>query len=177
MLLRGESSPHKRRRRQLDFDLEKSPRQKRPGQHLGAMAFPSMDSLEADDLKSETEKRTSLDSVQSLDVETRRDLLAGRPEGNWFGRNSELRIGTSTSRRVDRFCWWRSSEFAWWSWRWPHGGRQLSVFKPLDLHGRYPQQGRRWGSPWSGTRRYAWRTQDTRFIQVRVAGVATLRPV
>jgi hypothetical protein len=23
----------------------------------------------------------------------------------------------------------------------------LSVFKPLDLHGRYPQQGRRWGSP------------------------------
>jgi hypothetical protein len=21
------------------------------------------------------------------------------------------------------------------------------VFKPLDLHGRYPQQGRRWGSP------------------------------
>jgi hypothetical protein len=23
----------------------------------------------------------------------------------------------------------------------------LSVFKPLDLHGRYPRQGRRWGSP------------------------------
>jgi hypothetical protein len=23
----------------------------------------------------------------------------------------------------------------------------LSVFKPLDLHGRYPQQGRWWGSP------------------------------
>jgi hypothetical protein len=23
----------------------------------------------------------------------------------------------------------------------------VSVFKPLDLHGRYPQQGRRWGSP------------------------------
>jgi ATP-dependent DNA helicase PIF1 len=23
----------------------------------------------------------------------------------------------------------------------------LSVFKPLDLHGRYPQEGRRWGSP------------------------------
>jgi hypothetical protein len=23
----------------------------------------------------------------------------------------------------------------------------LSVFKPLDLHGRYPQQGIRWGSP------------------------------
>jgi hypothetical protein len=23
----------------------------------------------------------------------------------------------------------------------------LSVFKPLDLHGRYPQQDRRWGSP------------------------------
>jgi hypothetical protein len=23
----------------------------------------------------------------------------------------------------------------------------LSVFKPLDLHGRYPQQGRKWGSP------------------------------
>jgi hypothetical protein len=23
----------------------------------------------------------------------------------------------------------------------------LSVFKPLNLHGRYPQQGRRWGSP------------------------------
>jgi hypothetical protein len=30
----------------------------------------------------------------------------------------------------------------------------LLVFKPLDLHGRYPQQGRRWGSPCSGTRRY-----------------------
>jgi hypothetical protein len=26
-------------------------------------------------------------------------------------------------------------------------GHALSVFKPLDLHGRYPQQGRRWGSP------------------------------
>jgi hypothetical protein len=25
--------------------------------------------------------------------------------------------------------------------------RLVSVFKPLDLHGRYPQQGRRWGSP------------------------------
>jgi hypothetical protein len=25
--------------------------------------------------------------------------------------------------------------------------RLLSVFKPLDLHVRYPQQGRRWGSP------------------------------
>jgi hypothetical protein len=25
--------------------------------------------------------------------------------------------------------------------------KMLSVFKPLDLHGRYPQQGRRWGSP------------------------------
>jgi hypothetical protein len=25
--------------------------------------------------------------------------------------------------------------------------RDVSVFKPLDLHGRYPQQGRRWGSP------------------------------
>jgi hypothetical protein len=24
---------------------------------------------------------------------------------------------------------------------------QVSVFKPVDLHGRYPQQGRRWGSP------------------------------
>jgi hypothetical protein len=24
---------------------------------------------------------------------------------------------------------------------------QRSVFKPLDLHGRYPEQGRRWGSP------------------------------
>jgi hypothetical protein len=37
------------------------------------------------------------------------------------------------------------------------GGRpaRLSVFKPLDLHGRYPQQDRRWGSPWSGTRRSA----------------------
>jgi hypothetical protein len=23
----------------------------------------------------------------------------------------------------------------------------VSVFKPLDLHGRYPQQSRRWGSP------------------------------
>jgi hypothetical protein len=36
------------------------------------------------------------------------------------------------------------------------------VFKPLDLHGRYPQQGRRWGSPWSGNRRYAreHKTQD-----------------
>jgi hypothetical protein len=22
--------------------------------------------------------------------------------------------------------------------------KNLSVFKPLDLHGRYPQQGRRW---------------------------------
>jgi hypothetical protein len=33
---------------------------------------------------------------------------------------------------------------------------RVSVFKPLDLHGRYPQQGRRWGSPWSGTRSYAW---------------------
>jgi hypothetical protein len=32
---------------------------------------------------------------------------------------------------------------------------RVSVFKPLDLHGRYPQQGRRWGSPCSGTRRYA----------------------
>jgi hypothetical protein len=28
---------------------------------------------------------------------------------------------------------------------WP--ARSVSVFKPLDLHGRYPQQGRRWGSP------------------------------
>jgi hypothetical protein len=26
-------------------------------------------------------------------------------------------------------------------------GKEVSVFKPLDLHGRYPQQGRRWGSP------------------------------
>jgi hypothetical protein len=25
--------------------------------------------------------------------------------------------------------------------------QQVLVFKPLDLHGRYPQQGRRWGSP------------------------------
>jgi hypothetical protein len=25
--------------------------------------------------------------------------------------------------------------------------RAVSVFKPLDLHGMYPQQGRRWGSP------------------------------
>jgi hypothetical protein len=25
--------------------------------------------------------------------------------------------------------------------------RTLSVFKPLNLYGRYPQQGRRWGSP------------------------------
>jgi hypothetical protein len=49
----------------------------------------------------------------------------------------------------------RSFKFAWWSWRWLHGGRQLSVFKPVDLHGRYPQQGRRWGSPWFGTRRDA----------------------
>jgi hypothetical protein len=31
----------------------------------------------------------------------------------------------------------------------------VSMFKPLDLHRRYPQQGRRWGSPCSGTRRYA----------------------
>jgi hypothetical protein len=23
----------------------------------------------------------------------------------------------------------------------------VSVFKPVDLHGRYPRQGRRWGSP------------------------------
>jgi hypothetical protein len=29
----------------------------------------------------------------------------------------------------------------------PAHGRRLSVFKPLDLHRRYPQQGRRWGSP------------------------------
>jgi hypothetical protein len=38
----------------------------------------------------------------------------------------------------------------------------LSVFKPLDLHGRYPQQGRRWGSPWSRPWRYAQghKTQD-----------------
>jgi hypothetical protein len=38
----------------------------------------------------------------------------------------------------------------------------MSVFKPLDVHGRYPQQGRRWGSPWSGTWRYTWghKTQD-----------------
>jgi hypothetical protein len=28
----------------------------------------------------------------------------------------------------------------------------LSVFKPVDLHTRYPQQVRRWGSSWSGTR-------------------------
>jgi hypothetical protein len=35
-------------------------------------------------------------------------------------------------------------------------------FRPLDLHGRYPQQGSRWGSPWSETRRYAWghKTRD-----------------
>jgi hypothetical protein len=26
-------------------------------------------------------------------------------------------------------------------------GKELSVFKPVDLHRRYPQQGRRWGSP------------------------------
>jgi hypothetical protein len=26
-------------------------------------------------------------------------------------------------------------------------GWLVSVFKPLDHHGRYPQQGRRWGSP------------------------------
>jgi hypothetical protein len=56
----------------------------------------------------------------------------------------------------------RSFGFVWWSCRWPHGGRQLSVFKPVDLHRRYPQQGRRWGSPWSGTRRSArgHKTQD-----------------
>jgi hypothetical protein len=28
-----------------------------------------------------------------------------------------------------------------------HQEQPVSVFKPLDLHGRYPQQGRRWGSP------------------------------
>jgi hypothetical protein len=42
---------------------------------------------------------------------------------------------------------------------WP---RRVSVFKPLDLHRRYPQQGRRLGSPCSGARRYArgHKTQD-----------------
>jgi hypothetical protein len=53
----------------------------------------------------------------------------------------------------------------------------LSVFKPLDLHGRYPQQGRRWGIAMIWNPKVRARTQDTRFIQVRVAGVATLRPV
>jgi hypothetical protein len=44
----------------------------------------------------------------------------------------------------------------------PQGGRQLSVFKPVDLHRRYPQQGRRCGSPWSRTWRCAQghKTQD-----------------
>jgi hypothetical protein len=62
--------------------------------------------------------------------------------------------------QIDLDDWWlRSFKFTDDRDDRPHGGRQLSVFKPLDLHGRYPQQGRKWGSPWSGTRRYG---EDTR---------------
>jgi hypothetical protein len=93
---------------------------------------------------------------------TRRVLLECRREGgNWFRSNSEFTVLNSESLNRSIFLI-KVLRIHRWSWRWPHGGRQLLVFKPLDLHGRYPQQGRRWGSSWSGTRRYAWGhgTQD-----------------
>jgi hypothetical protein len=47
----------------------------------------------------------------------------------------------------DEFCFKRKREERM-AKEWANKDRyNLSVFKPLDLHGRYPQQCRRWGSP------------------------------
>jgi hypothetical protein len=75
----------------------------------------------------------------------------GRPQRPRFRRDRRTEWTTRDARGT------RGSRDGAQTIRW-----LVSVFKPFDLHGRYPQQGRRWGSPWSGTRRSArgHKTQD-----------------
>jgi hypothetical protein len=93
-------------------------------------------------------------------------------DSSWLGRFLGTMLvakgspqGTQLSPKSDLNPWNKSGDRSRWRLGFPAGrvltdclgktGLTVSVFKPLDLYGRYPQQGRRWGSSWSGTRRYA----------------------
>jgi hypothetical protein len=81
----------------------------------------------------------------------------------------------SASRRVDWYCWWGSFEFARWWWSPLPGAPAVGV---LD---RQTYLGGTWGSRLCGVdhdreteNSKVWaRTQDTRFIQVQAAKVAS----
>jgi hypothetical protein len=73
-------------------------------------------------------------------------IVGGHPmiKSNRQTRSNAREIGHVNTENPRPLRW---SEFPITFSRKDHWVHILSVFKPLDLHGRYPQQDRRWGSP------------------------------